>query len=327
MRKYIITFIRRVRELGIIAVTIVVYLIFAFIQPFFLKYTNMITIVYYLSYLSFAAMALTIILICGEVDLSVGAVFSLTSVFLSNLVNEQIVDVWSATLLTFLFGVSLGFINAFLAVILEIPSLVVTLGTMLLYSSIGLAISKGYSYAFHPPEIYKKMFGGFLIGSRTELPAIPTPFLWIVAVAFFLHILLNHSRFGNWVMATGDNKWAAIATGVPVKRVKTTCFIISSLLMTLGGIITISRLEGADPLMGSSLPFEGIGAAVIGGASLSGGYGSIIGTIIGALLMSLIQNGLALIGVHVFFYQGAIGSVIVGASLLNIFLERRRQKV
>jgi simple sugar transport system permease protein len=321
------TRILRRNELGVFVAVVGVALAFAIDRPqYFPTLSNSINIIFYLSPLAFVSFALTIVLVNGEFDLSVGSTYSFTGIFLTVLVVDHIADVWTATILTIALGAFLGFANGIITLKTGIPSLIVTLGTMLIYESAALIVSNGYAYVFNEPKLFYNLFGGFAIGSRTHLPALPTTLIWIIGTGIVLWVYLNKTKIGNWSRATGDKPWAALTSGVPIKRVKMTNFIICSLLATLGSIITVSQIGGADPVTGAQLPFEAIGASVIGGTSLYGGYATILGALMGALLIAVIENGLAIVGANVFIYEAAIGGMIIIAAGVNIYIKKRGER-
>lgn len=329
-KRSLVSRIVKVKELGVIGANIVVCLAFTAVKPqYFASADNFINIVYYGIPLAFVTLAMVAVLVVAEVDLSVGSTYALTSCFLAVITNGY-VNVWVGTILTLAFGAALGFINGIVTVKTGIPSLIITLGTQLLYATGALLISGGSSIQFKGQggisSLYGRTIGGFAIGSRTQLPGIPTMVFWVVGAGILFYILLNHTKFGNWMIAVGDRPWAALTSGIPVARVKVISFMICSTLTTFAAILVLSQVEGASPISGTLLPFQGIGAAVIGGTSLFGGSGAIVGAILGAVLMGMIQDGVQVVGMSAFYYEGAIGAVVIIAALVNIFLKRGERR-
>jgi simple sugar transport system permease protein len=314
----------RFKELGIIVALIAVYATFALDKPqYFPTQENAVNIIFFGGPLAFVSLGVAMVLVVAEVDLSVGGTFVLTGCFLGLLVTDHYANVWEALILTLALGALLGFINGMAAVKTGIPSLIITLGTLLIYTSIAYIITSGFSIVFNQPLAFKKAFGGFLIGSATHEPALPTMLVWMVAAVIIFYVILNHTRFGNWQIAVGDRPWAALTSGIPVARVKVASFMLCSLLATFASVLTLSQLNGISATEGTLLPFQGIGAAVIGGTSLFGGSAAILGAILGAELIGMIQDGISVIGVNVYYYEAAIGVVIIIAAVLNIFFKTR----
>lgn len=151
----------------------------------------------------------------------------------------------------------------------------------------------------------------------------PVMALWMVIIAVVFWILLGKTRLGNWTCATGDRLWAAQAAGINTNRVKLLNFVFLAVLSGLVGIMNSSRLGQANPLAGQTLLFDAIGASIVGGTSLTGGSGTIIGSILGALLIAMINDGLSIIGIPSFWYNGFVGGAIVAASIINTMIRRR----
>jgi len=180
-----------------------------------------------------------------------------------------------------------------------------------------LAVTGGFSIMLEKKVGFLNLFGGLIVGE------IRFSTVWFMLFAILFGIILERTRFGNWCFATGGNLGASIALGIPVKSVKMTNFIVSSLLAGISGITTFARFKVVDPTFGQGMELEAIASAVIGGTLLSGGYGSILGTFIGAFMIGMVQSGLVLIGAPAYWYRAFVGVILVIAAIINSWIRKR----
>ncbi|MEM2175297.1 MAG: ABC transporter permease [Candidatus Micrarchaeia archaeon] len=217
----------------------------------------------------------------------------------------------------------IGAIHGIITTRTNIPSFITTLGGMLIWRGVSLAITGGMPKYFHiPPE-----FASVLAKSITGSISLHVQELWLIALTVIFSIILFKHKFGNWMLATGGNKEAARALGININKVKTLCFMLCSLMAGFGGIIQSTRLATALPNQGDGLEFDAIAAAVIGGTSLYGGSGTIIGTVIGEYLSRVIENGLVVIRAPSYYYRLYIGIIIIVAVIVNLYLQKRAIRV
>jgi ribose/xylose/arabinose/galactoside ABC-type transport system permease subunit len=209
-----------------------------------------------------------------------------------------------------------GALNGTITLYSRVPSFIITLGTMLAFGSVTLIISNAWPIVVSQTELERRLIGGDIAG-------FPVMVIWMMIVAVAFWIILEKTRLGNWISATGDKLWAAQAAGINTNLVKLVCFIFLAVLSGLAGIMNSSRLGVSSPIGGQSLLFDAIGASIVGGTSLTGGSGTIIGSILGALLIAMINDGLSVIGVPTFWYNAFVGSAIVVASIMNTMIRRR----
>jgi simple sugar transport system permease protein len=284
----------------------------------FLGYNTARGILAYLPETAIVAIGVTLLMIAGEFDLSVGSVFALTPMIMAVLM----VAGW-AFLPAVLAGLAaclvLGFVNGFLTIRFEIPSFITTLGMMFMARSLAVVISGGAPPRLNMDRIPEHLFVSYL--GPGEL--FRASFLWFVAIAFLIGLLLGRTNFGNWVRATGGFLPAAQAMGIPTARVKIACFMICSLLAGFAGVIQVLRLSSPLPSIGMGMELQAVAAAVIGGTALSGGIGSVIGGIIGAVLIRVIDNGMVMSQVSGNWFQFAIGALTILAVIGNAWLRRR----
>ena len=270
------------------------------------------------------ALGFTLLMISGEFDLSVGSVLALSGILVMFMVNAGL-PVPIAVVIMLILGVAIGLLNGLIVVKLGIPSFIVTLAAMLFWRGVILVITKGFPVSFNLDrstathvqvpflEIFSYRFeNGFNISV-----------LWSIGVAVMLTLILQRTRFGNWIFATGGNKLAAIQAGVPVNRVKLILFGLTAGLASLAGIIQMSRLGDVDPLRAELIELRAIAAIVVGGTLLFGGYGSILGTVFGVLLIGIVGQGLVMAGVPGTLFEGFLGVLIVVGVIINTMAQRR----
>jgi simple sugar transport system permease protein len=216
-----------------------------------------------------------------------------------------------------LVGALLGAINGTLVVRFRIHSFVVTLGTMLIWRGVVIALTGGFPIIVKIPPLFRDVMSGpLLFGFRMSM-------LWFFASGTLGTFLLARTRFGNWIQARGQNEQAARNLGVPVDRVTICLFMIASGLAAVAGVIQVARFASVDALRGEGMELQAVAVTVIGGTLLSGGYGSVIGTMFGAVTFGVIQVGLVLAGAPGHFFRTLTGFIVVAAVILNTSVARR----
>ena len=276
--------------------------------PYFFTSSNLLAIALAASVTALLAIGETFVIILGEIDLSVGAMLGVTSVITAMVLPDH--GLVMGLLAGLAAGAGAGLINGLLVTKVNMPSFIATLASMSILSGLTLYLTKG-----NPVGIGSDAFR--LIGTGHIL-GVPAP-IWIMLVcAVVFGILLARSRFGRQVYATGDNFEAAHLSGMPVDRVKVAAFVISGVLAGIAGFILAARLGTAQPSAGKGLELTAIAAVIIGGTSLLGGRGAVVGTVIGALLLGTIDNGLNLLNVSPFLQDVVKGAVI----LFAVFIDR-----
>jgi simple sugar transport system permease protein len=246
-----------------------------------------------------------------------------------------------AFLVAMLLAMFIGFVSGIFVTMLNIPSFLVTLGMLLVVRGSALWLTDGFpqrAWDAGDQWIAELLVGDFYIcsglrfaqdcgldaaGEAVSGLRIYMSLIWFILLAVFCHYLLTQTRFGNWITATGGNANAARNRGVNVNRVKILLFMFSSCMAALAGIISSIRTSAANPNSGTGYELEVIAMVVIGGTALTGGRGTIIGTILGILILRLMRNGIVLIGVPGLAYNIFIGAIILGMMALHAWLERR----
>jgi simple sugar transport system permease protein len=306
-------------ELAGIVMLVVLVILFEFTsRGVFLSYINMQGVLGLLPEVALVAIGVTILMIAGEFDLSVGSVFALSPMVMA-LAMVAGVPFLPAVLLGLFAAIAIGFVNGFITLTFAIPSFITTLGMLFIARSITVVISGGFPPLL-PADVPAHVFTQFVGLIRLSM-------FWFAGIALILAILLSLTNFGNWIKATGGQIDAANALGIPTSRVKMFCFILCSLLSGFAGIIQVFRLGSPLPSLGEGLELQAVAAAVIGGTSLFGGVGTVLGAIVGALLIRVIDNGLVLSRVDANWFKFAIGTLLVFAVIANTWLRRKSRAI
>ncbi len=305
-----------IRELGVLIALIALIVIFTWLQPAFLTLDTFGDILTQAAELGVAAVGVTFLMIAGEFDLSVGSNFAFAGVLLALLVTRFSLSPFLAVPLALVFAGSIGLLNGLITLSTRIPSFITTLGTMMMWRGLALAITGGWPISILTTSVLLDVLGGKAVYSTLRISAV-----WLLIVTGLFWMLLSKTAYGNWVFATGGKREAARALGVPVNRVKLINFAVAGLLAGAAGFMQFGRMSSMSPVWGDALPLEAIAAAVIGGTSLMGGSGTIVGTILGAITMAAIRVGLVMVGAPSYWYTAFLGVVIVLAVILNVKLE------
>jgi len=264
---------------------------------------------------------MTLLMTSGEFDLSVGSVFGFAPIVMWTFYNAHIAPLEVGFLVAMVIAALIGFANGWFVTKLKIPSFLVTLGMLLVVRGTALYITDGFPQrtwnATSP--LTKIIVGEFPIGDLRIYASL----LWFILFAVILGYVLTESKAGNWIQAAGGNPEAARARGVRVTHTKMALFILTAVISAYAGITSSIRVSAANPNSGTQYELEVIAMVVIGGTALSGGRGTIIGTVIGVLILRMMRNGIVLIGVPGLAYNIFIGAIILGMMALHSWLERR----
>lgn len=301
---------------GVVIPLVLLWVVLTIEAPRFLTLVNISNLSVQFAIIGTLAIGTTAVIICREIDLSIGAVEGFCAV-IAAIAAVQLEAPWPvAVLAAILAGGLIGGFNGWLVTRIGIPSFVATLGVLGIVSGGALVISGGQTiYGF--PEAYQWIGQGALLGIRA-------PILICLALLAMMHFTLGHTTTGLGFYAVGGNEKAADLVGISVNRVKYIAFVISGSCAGLAGVISSARLDSANPTLGTFDLLDAIAAVVIGGASLMGGAGTILGTATGVLLIVTIRNGLTLLGVNPFLQQTTVGAIIIVAAVLG-HLGKRRQ--
>lgn len=318
MRLLVKTFLQKPELAAALLLALLVVLFQILSNGVFLSAANLRGVLGLLPEVALVAVGVTLLMICGEFDLSVGSVFALMPMSMAVLMAEG----WPflpAVLAGLALCAAVGFANGWLTIRYAIPSFITTLGMLFMARSLTVVISGGFPPRLNMDQIPDHLFVAFI--GPGEL--IRASFIWFLAIAILVSLLLSRTNFGNWVRATGGFLPAANAMGIPTARVKIACFMICSVLAGFAGMIQVLRVGSPLPSMGEGLELAAVAAAVIGGTVLTGGIGSILGGIIGAILIRVIDNGLVLSRVDSNWFKFAIGALTILAVVGNSWLRKR----
>ncbi|WP_049735803.1 ABC transporter permease [Rhizobium ecuadorense] len=265
------------------------------------------------------SLGVLLVVVTGGIDLSVGSVFSLTGMVTAQAMAHGFGGV-SAGLIGLCVGLLFGSINGLLVTIVGLAPFVVTLITFAVAGSLAFIVTNGRSMPIEDPDFW-------LLNSGSMIPGMPNYILFCVILLVAIELFLKKMVAGRWFYAVGSSSTAAYLLGIPVKRTKFMAYVASSLLASSSGLLTISYILNAESTAGSSLMLQAIAAVVIGGASLLGGTGTAVGAVLGALMITVIQNGVNLIGINSFWQGSVTGVAILIAVLIDRFSKSRRGAV
>ncbi len=310
-------FLRR-REASVLVVAVALGVYFASAHPAFLTEPNLVNISQATAPVAIIAAGLVLVLVSGEIDLSVAAVAALAPFNMHYLVDFYSVPVLPAILVALAISAAIGFANGAITVYLKVPSFVTTLGTG--YIVIGTVLTTSHAYPAPIPEQAEGIGGWFGVAPWSHL-------IWALVVVAFFHLLLTRTRWGLHTIAVGGNLLGATEAGIRAGRIKIGNFMMVSVLGGLAGILEAFRISTIDPNIGGGfqIMFVAVSAAVIGGTALAGGSGTVVGAFLGALVLAELQNGFNLIGISANPYFIIQGAAILIAMIANVRLSRLRR--
>jgi ribose transport system permease protein len=293
---------------------IILFVALSIASPYFLTANNMASVARQTAVFNTMALGMTIVIIAGGIDLSVGSILGLSGL-VGAMALERGYPIVIGILVGVLVGTVCGLLNGLMVTRLRIPPFVVTLGTLGIFRGLALIISNGLPVHRIPP--------GFAFLGEGNLLGVPFVVWMLVICAVAAHFVLEHTRLGRYAFAIGSNKVASVYAGIPVDFHTTAVYAIGGALTGLAGMIEASRLMTGQPTAGQGYELQAIAAVVIGGGSLNGGEGSVMGTLIGAFIMGLLSNGADLLNISNYWQQVIIGAVIILAVTLDEIRKRR----
>lgn len=292
--------------IGLIAIVVIITIL----NPSFLSVNNLLNVFRQVSINALIAFGMTFVILTGGIDLSVGSILALTGAVTAGLMSGGM-DPVLAMLVGLLLGALLGAINGVIIAKGKVAPFIATLATMTIYRGLTLVYTEGRPISGLGDSVAFQMLGkGYFLG-------IPVPVVTMIISFAILYFILKKTTFGRRVYAVGGNEEASILSGINADRIKIYVYSLVGLLAGLASLILTSRLNSAQPTAGEMFELDAIAAVVLGGTSLTGGRGWIVGTLIGALIIGVLNNGLNLIGVSSFFQQVVKGAVILFAVLLD----------
>lgn len=301
----------RFSKYGIYIAFIVICIFFASVNPVFISPKNLINMVRQVSFNAILGMGMTIVILTGGIDLSVGSVLALAAVVCGSFIrtSNPLIPVVPAILVGLLIGAACGLFNGVVITKGRLAPFIVTMVMMTAARGMTQLYTKGRPMTGLAPS-FNFLGAGSILG-------IPVP-IYILAIIFLLtHFILNNTRIGRYIYAVGGNEQAAKASGIKVNRVKMFAYTFSGVMAAIVGMMMSARLNSASPVLGNGYELDAIAATVIGGASMEGGKGKVIGTLIGALIIGTISNGLDILNVSPYWQQIIKGAIILIAVLLD----------
>jgi ribose transport system permease protein len=302
------------RQLGTLSGLLGLVVVLWALTPHFLTISNLLNVAEQATIIAIIAVGMTFVIITGGIDLSVGSVLAFAGVVMANALQKG-VSLPVALLIGLGVGLACGLVNGLLITIGRLPPFIATLGMMSVARGAALMYTEG-----RPISGFAESFRSLATG---EILRIPTPVGIMIVVYVIAHFVLRRTKLGRYTYAIGGNEEATLLSGINVRFYKTLVYGIAGMLAGLAAILLTARLNSAQPIAGMNYELDAIAATVIGGTSLLGGEGTVTGTLIGALIMAVLRNGLNLLSVSSFFQQVVIGSVIILAVLIDMALKKR----
>ena len=295
---------------GIIAVLLIISVALSFASPVFLTPDNLLSVLRQVSNNMFLALGMTLVIILGGIDLSVGTCVAMCGTLTAGLMVNQGIPMAAAILFGLSLGTAAGFLNGLIIATFKVPAFIVTMAMM--------NVAKGIAYIYSGGRSIRISNTAFTdIGTGKLFGFLPLPVVYMIALIIIFIVILNKTKFGTYIFAIGGNRESARLSGVPIKKVEIAVFTISGFLAAFAGIVLSARMYSGQPGVGEGYELDAIAACVLGGISMTGGVGAISGTIFGALVIGIISNGLNLIGLSSFWQLVVKGLIIVLAVIID----------
>jgi len=299
---------------GVFVALLIIFVLSALLSPYFLTSYNISVIARSLAFVGLVTVSQSMLLILGELDLSLGVIGGLCGVVAGILMMSFGINPWIAIFLSLALGAGLGFFNGIMVTQLGLHSLVLTIGTAGIYGGINLVLTKGVAITNIPKEIQ------FL--GRGDVLGVPVPFVVMIVVLAIAAFVTLKTPLGRYIYAIGNNAAAAAMLGIKVNRVRVLVFTAAGTLAALAGLLMVARLGTAQPSIGATWVLPPIAASVIGGVATTGGVGTPVGAILGAAIIAIIENIIVLFGVSP-YWQGVVSGVIVVLAISFDAISRR----
>jgi len=304
---------------------ILIIIVFSILSPNYFTVANFLTMANHVAIYGLLSIGMLLVILNGGIDLSVGSVLALSGIVAGAFMQGVALNalgvalyppVWAVCVLTCVLGALVGAVNGVLIAFFKVPAFVATLGTLYVARGVALLMTNGLTY--------NNLGGSAELGNTgfdwlgfNRIAGVPIGVLVLAVVAILCHLALTRTAFGRWLYASGGNERAAELSGVPVKSVKITVYVLSGICAAIAGLVLSSQLTSAGPTAGTTYELTAIAAVVIGGAALTGGRGTVRGTMLGAFVIGFLSDGLVIVGVSSYWQTVFTGAVIVLAVLMN----------
>ena len=298
---------------GIIAVLVIISVILSFASPVFLTTDNLLSVLRQVSNNMYLALGMTLVIILGGIDLSVGTCVAMCGTLTAGLMVNQGMPMVLAIAVGLLLGTLAGFLNGLIIATFKVPAFIVTMSMMNVAKGVAYIYSGGRSI-----RVSNDVFTG--IGTGKLFGVLPLPVVYMIVLIIIFIVVLNKTKFGTYIFAIGGNRESARLSGVPIKKVEIAVFTISGFLAAFAGIVLSARMYSGQPGVGEGYELDAIAAVALGGTSMSGGRGKIYGTLIGVLIIAVLNNGLNILGVSS-YYQDVIKGFVI---LIAVLSDRKR---
>lgn len=313
--------LRRTRSLSTFIIAVVLFALFSIFSPgrYFATLDNLLIFLATEAEFAVIALAVGVLMIAGEFDLSVGSVLAFCSLTFIKLLGAGVYPVL-ALLLSILVGMLVGLFHGIITVKAQIPSFITTLGGLMLWRGITLFWSGGLQQGLE----LEKYPGLYAAIGGAKFGFIPVQFIWLVGITVVAIFFMSYHKVGNWVYVTGDNKLAAKAMGINTDRIKIACFVLVGAAVAFVGVMQMFRSGTFTARAGEALELNAVAAAVVGGTALTGGMGSVPGVFWGAMVISLIENGLVMMRIPYWWTFSVFGGIIIFSVIIAKIIEARR---
>jgi inositol transport system permease protein len=307
------------QKYAIVLILLTMILLVSILSPAFLQVRNLLNVVRQISVIGLLGMGVTLAIIALGIDLSSGSVLALAAVVASSLAQRPdwteakfpglVLPLIVPVLAGLIIGLICGWINGFLIAQFRIPPFIATLGMM--------TVARGFALLYSDGRPISSLTESYNFIGQGEVFGFPIPILILLFMALVTHVILNYTRFGRYVYAIGGNEQAARVSGINIDKVKIGIYTYAGLLSGLAGIVLSSRISSGQPGLGQGYELDAIASAVIGGTSFAGGVGTVWGTMVGALIIGVLNNGLDLLNVSAYWQQIVKGAIIVVAIIID----------
>ncbi|MGV7224171.1 MAG: ABC transporter permease [Nitrospinales bacterium] len=307
----------QIKESGILLALIVMCVGLSVMTTTFLTQYNIGVVIRQASFVAIVALGETLVLLIGGIDLSVGYIAGLSSILGCLLMTSTNIDPYICTLIALGTGLIFGSISGLFIARMKLNPFIVTLAMGEVFAGLILVITKGYAVLNLPKK--------FTILGQGMVGPVPIPVIIMLILAVIMAYILRSTPFGRNIYAIGGNQFAARLVGIPVEKIKVGVYAISGMLAALAGMLFASRVNAGQPTAGAAWLMPIITAAIIGGTSLSGGEGTILGTILGAVFMGILANGIVLLDISAYWERVIIGAVVLVAVIIDMLRSRKKQ--
>lgn len=317
------------QKLVAILALVLLYVFFSIFGNNFFQYSTFISILDSSYYIGFMAIGVTFVIITGGIDLSIGTVCICCSLIGGTLLNKAGVPMALVLIITLAIGLLVGLANGLMVSVMGLPAFIATLGTMMITRGLGSIVTGTASVTFPQGDSAGAWFHNIFKFKAPGLPlaGLPTGFILLIVLAIIMSMVLNKTRPGRYILALGSNKEAARLSGVNVVKWETLAFVFSGIFAALAGISYAAVYSTLMPGTGNGFELDAIAGVVIGGTSLSGGNGSISGTLIGVFIMSVLKTGLPFVGLQPHYQLFITGFVLIGAVFADVWNRRKSEAV